>query len=365
MNKLKYLSFVFLIPFWGVSQEDTTAYEEEEDYSMYEDVVDVGKMVTWASPKIFDLSPNKFISVGYDVTGTSKLTSSRIGSFTPSEEITDTRESKLNYHGLRINANIPVVSLSNILWQMGAGYNTAYMNNEDLMDTSFISQSQFADELNKGLTAINLNTTVFKPLSEKHFLLFQGMIEVNGNYDFGSNSPSLANAKYSAALLWGKRPHDRLQWGVGLARTYRAGELNYIPLLLYNYTSESRKWGTEILFPARAAYRRKFNPRNILLAGYELEGSSYRLQQGSVPLNNFEYRRSEIRLRLDYQRQLVGFIWVGLQGGVILNYSVNADDLSPNNKDFYRGFFGDQTYAMRNTLSPAPYVQLSLSLVSL
>ena len=147
------------------------------------------------------------------------------------------------------------------------------------------------------------------------------MAEQNGNYELGAttNAPNIGNTKYSGTAIWGKRPHDRLQWGVGLSRTYRAGELNYIPVFMYNYTSENRKWGTEILFPARAAYRRKINARNVLLAGYELEGASYRLYNTKFNAQNLELRRSEVRFRLDYQRQIKGFLWLGVQAGVMLN----------------------------------------------
>lgn len=348
--------------------DDTTAIEEEEDWSIYENVESVGVIKTYCSPKIFDLSPNRFVSVGYDFTGSGNLATSPVGSFKPDEEVNPVAESKFGYTGLRLNANIPVISLSSIVWQMGAGFNTAYFSVDKLSTDSInVDHNELADELNSGLTSMNINTTIFKPLNENSFVIGQFMAELNGNYQLsGANGPNFDNIRTSAALIWGKRPHDRLQWGVGIARTYRAGELNYIPLIMYNYTAENRKWGTEILFPARAAYRRKFNPRNILLAGYELEGTTYRLQRGFMQEPNLELRRSEIRLRLDYQRQLFGFIWVGFQGGVIINYNSSIDDLtSYNNKDFFRGFFGEQSFSMINSASPVPYFNISFSLVSL
>ncbi len=347
------------------SQIDSTYQEEEEDYSMYDDVEDVGVIITYCSPKIFDLSPNRFISVGYDLTGSGTLKTSNEGSYKPDEDVPMLDQSKLNYHGVRINANIPVISLSKFVWQVGGGFNQANIATNKI--DSVNDHKLLLDELDGGLTSINLNTTLFKPLGEKNFLILQLLAEQNGNYTLGSssNGPNIGNTKYSGTLIWGKRPHDRLQWGVGLSRTYRAGELNYIPVIMYNFTSENRKWGTEILFPARAAYRRKINSRNILLAGFELEGGSYRLYNTGLNAQNLELRRSEIRLRLDYQKQLKGFVWMGIQAGVILNYSYNIDDLTAtNNSDFYRGFFGDQTYTFSNTLSPMPYVNLTFNLVS-
>jgi hypothetical protein len=364
-NRFLLASLVMNIASMGFSQVDSSYVEDEEDYSMYDNVEDVGEIKKYCSPKIFDLSPNRFLSLGYDYAGNGTLKTSNEGAYTPDENVAKNDESEINYHGIRINANIPVVSKSSIVWQVGGGFNQANIATNQLVNNS--DHNTLLDELNDGLTSINLNTTVFKPLGEQNFLLFQLMGEQNGNYSLGSSGkgPDLKNTKYSGTALWGKRPSDSKQWGLGVSRTYRAGELNYIPVVMYNYTSKNRKWGTEILFPARAAYRRKIDSRNILLAGFELEGTSYRLYNTSFKGQNLELRRSEIRLRVDYQKQLKGFIWLGLQAGAIVNYSYNVDDLTAtNSNDFYRGFFGDQTYAFSNSLSPMPYINLSLNLVS-
>jgi len=362
--KINYI-FCFLtattLSFSALSQVDSTYQEEEEDYSMYDDVEDVGVIKTYCSPKIFDLSPNRFISLGYDVTGIGTLKTSREGTFKPDDEIINTMSSKINYHGLRINANIPVISLSSFVWQIGGGFNQSRFTGEEFDTVS--DHSNFVGALEQSLTRFSLNTTLFKPLNENSFLLLQLIGEQNGNYNFNSSetAPDLANTRLSGTLLWGKRPNDRFQWAVGVSRTYRAGELNYIPVIMYNYTAKNRKWGTEILFPARASYRRKFNPRNILLAGYELEGASYRLYGSEFATKNVELRRSELRFRLDYQKQIKGFLWIGIQAGIIANYSFNVDSLSENgNKEFFRGFFGEQTYVFRNGVSPVPYFNTTL-----
>lgn len=364
--KSLFLGALFLgISYSAISQNDTII-EDEEDYSMYDDVEDVGVIKTYCSPKIFDLSPNRFISIGQDFAAAGKLTTSQEGSYAPDSVPGNTTTSgSVYYNGLRINANIPVVSKSSIIWQMGGGINQARFNAQNI-DTG--DHSRFIDELEKGLTSVNLNTTIFKPLGEKNFLILQVMGELNGNYTFkNSNSvPKFENTRVSSTLLWGKRPHDRLQWGIGVSRTFRGGEANIVPIVMYNYTAKNRKWGTEILFPAKAAYRRKFNPTNILLIGYELEGTTYRLYDTRFQAQNLELRRSELRFRFDYQRQIKGFYWMGIQAGVIANYSFNVDDLTAtDNKEIFRSFFGDQNYTFLNGLSPMPYINITFNLVSL
>lgn len=369
---IKFASISLLALFFSnnsIAQIDSN-YVDEEDYSMYDDVEDVGEIVTYCSPKVFDLSPNRFISLGYDYSGKGLLKTSAVGAYGPDSTVNYNNESKINYSGVRINANIPVLSSSRFVWQVGGGFNQASFDGGDELESG--THREFVRETAKTLTSLNLNTTMFKPVGENKFLIVQLLGELNGNYGFASDSkakPDFSNLRTSATAIFGKRPSDYLQWGIGVTRTYRSGELNYLPIVMYNYTSKNRKWGTEILFPARAAYRRKFDSRNILLIGYELEGSSYRLYDPN-PLSsnnnvqNLDLRRSDIRFRFDYQKQLKGFLWLGLQAGVAVNYNFNVDTLGDTNKEIFRGFFGDQTYAMSNNLGPMPYVNVTLNIVS-
>ncbi len=354
------------------SQIDTNA---EEDYSQYENVSSEGKIKIYCNPKIFDLSPNRFVSVGYDYIFNSKMTTSPYAIYQDGDKNFTSRTSKFSTHGLRVNANVPVISKPKFLWQMGGGYiRSLYKENNEITQLVI---NEFTSQLtNYGLTSTNLNSTFFVPTGEKNFIIIQAMGELNGNYNLSDekHKPDFTTIRSSVSALYGKRPHDRKQWAVGLSRTYRAGEMNYIPVVMYNYTSVNRKWGTEILFPARASYRRKFNSRSLLLAGYELEGTSYRLYNMEnnvqtadpnifVKKSSYELRRSELRFRLDYQRQLKGFVWLAIQGGIRYDLSYNVDALDGGN-DFFRGFFGSQSYLMLNQVGLAPYVNVSINLVS-
>lgn len=350
------------------AQIDTAAAPEEEDYSQYENVTDAGEIKLYSNPKIFDLSPNRFISLGYDFISKARLTTSPPGSYNENDDnIPNQQNFNPITHGLRINSNIPVISKTTLLWQIGGGYiHSNYADNDGLRADDTSEQALFYNALKKdGLHSTNLNTTIYRPLSEKSFVIVQLMGELSGNYSLKDKArePDFSTIRSSVSALYGKRPHDRFQWAIGVSKTYRAGELNYVPIVMYNYTSLNRKWGTEILFPARAAYRRKFNPRSILLAGYELEGTSYRLYNTGMRAKNIELRRSELRIRLDYQRQLKGFVWIAFQAGLRYDISYNVDTL-PDNKEFFRGFFGIQKYHMLNQIGAVPYCNISINLVS-
>ncbi len=351
--------FMCFISVAAFAQVDSTATEEEEDYSIYDDLdfVDEGAK-RFASAKINGISPQKLITFGYDYQGSFDMTAGAFGTYT--EQTARVRSTQ----GFRAEANIPVISKNSLIVQVGGrlwDINYDFENPETF--TNPMLQTLAANDL----AAVGLNTTIFKPLNETDFLLVQVDAGMNGDFAFDAFQ-SLKYNRYSVAALWGKRPSDYKQWAVGISRTYRAGELNYIPVLMYNWTSVNNKWGTEMLLPARGHVRYTVNPRSMLFAGFELEGNSFRIgNQGAAlqdpQFNDLEIRRSELRFRLMYERQLSGFIWLSAQAGYRYNYSYNVDQVE-DGKEFYRGFFGDQPFAIENTLTNPLYFNVSINLVS-
>ena len=347
------------------AQQDTipATDDDDEDYSLYDelDFADE-KARRFVSQKVFDQSPQRFISLMWDAQGPYDMRFSPLGSFPEDADAPVAERGRATYTGgMRLQANIPVVSRNNIIWQLGANYwDTRYAISERREEEN--SAGLMHALADRGLRTAGLNTTIFKPLNDTQFLIFQGSADLSGDY-FLDDPQSLQFLRYSAAAVWGKRPNDRKQWGLGMSRTYRVGAVNYIPVVMYNYTAANRKWGTEILFPARAHYRRTFNPRSLLLAGYELEGQSYRISGLSTAANSLEIRRGELRLRLEHQRQLKGFVWLSVQAGYRYDWTFDADEL-PEGREFFRGFFGDQPFAMLNDLGGALYGQVGIHLVS-
>ncbi|WKZ66696.1 MAG: hypothetical protein QY325_01945 [Flavobacteriales bacterium] len=357
------LVLALLLPAALRAQPDTIPATDEEDYSQYDDLGFADeKARRYAHPKVLDLSPQRFISVLWDAQGAYTMQSSPLGSWPEGADAPLAEEAHATYTGgLRVQASIPVVSRNSIVWQMQANYWDVRYNVSPSFSTE-ASAGLLRTLGDRGLRTTGLGTTLFKPLSETGFVIVQASADLSGDY-FLDDPQSLEYLRGSIAALWGRRPHDRLQWAVGLSRTYRVGAMNYIPVVMYNYTAANRKWGTEILFPARAHYRRTFSPRSLLLTGYELEGQSYRIQGLSTDANSFEVRRGELRLRAEYQRQLKGFVWLSLQAGYRHDWSFNADAL-PGGNEFFRGLFGDQPFAMLNSLGGAPYAQVGVHLVS-
>jgi hypothetical protein len=353
MRLLHSLLILLVIPAWTFAQTDTTS-GQEEDFSMYEnlDFADAGAK-RFCTPKVFDLSPAKLISLGYDFQGSFGIDYGSLGS--DSSGIGQFNSA----HGLRLGANIPVISKTNVVWQLGFNYARTSFNGDESSVNALDATLR-----SNGLTTTGINTTLFKPLGEEKFIIAQGSADLNGDYYLDNFTP-LKYTRYSAALIYGKKSSDRKMIGFGLARTYRVGELNYIPVMLLNWTSPSRKWGVEMLAPARAHIRKTLSARSILLFGYELEGNSYRVLRGNQdnPLG-YELRRGELRFRAIWETSMYQFIWMSLQAGYRYGYSFDVDSFGASDKEFFRGFFGDQLYVQQNEYKGTWYAQLSVNLVS-
>lgn len=338
------------------SQTDTAS--AEEDFSMYEnfDFAEEGAK-RYCTPKVFDLSPAKLISLGYDLQGAFNIHYGIPG--TTDSTSTSQEGEYVNSGGLRFSANIPVISRTNVVWQLGVNYAHTAFHSASTINAFHPIESTLQTN---GLTTSGIQTTLFKPINAEKFLIVQGSADLNGDYTANKIGP-LKYTRYSAAFIFGKKVNDRKMIGFGLSRTYRVGELNYIPVMLLNWTAPNRKWGVEALVPARIHVRKTLSPRNILLFGYELEGNSYRLMSHSENPSNLELRRSELRIRAIWETSIRSFLWLSFQMGYRHGYSFNIDQFN-NDKEFFRGFFGDQPYFMENTLHGTWYAQLSLNLVS-
>lgn len=345
--------------------------EEEEDWDLYGDLalVEDIKVKRFAKPTLVGLSPTRFLSISYDGQmpytmnlSAAKFPASGNSGWGVADEAPVSETGRVNFTGgMRFNSNIPVISKSNLVWQTGLNYARTGYNISDIESKS--GASGLATILNeRGLSNLNWTNTLFIPTSEQNFFIFQGSFDMSGDFDRGLQP--LGTVRWSLAAIYGKRVSENKRWGFGLARTYRVGNMNYVPVVMYDVTSSNRKWGTEILFPARAHGRYNFSKNALLLFGYELEGQSYRIDQLSAGNNSYEIRRGELRPRLELQKQLSGPFWLSFQAGYRIDYSFNVDDLE-GGREFFRGFFGTQDFGMVNSLGNAVYFNLGISFVTL
>jgi hypothetical protein len=348
MNNNIYLLCAFLLMATTSWAQVTDSIPEEEDFSQYAEMQLIDNTATaYCTQKVPGQSPSRLISIGYEYqhsfdikpeTGTAQgLSYSRAS--TP-----------------RIEVNVPIFSkYTGILNAGGYYFETGYTENaHNSLDIEPLNAALAAGTK---LRSLALNLTYFKPLSNKVFLLAQAQGEYNGSWTLNDLSP-LSVARYSATAIYGRKPHDRRMWGLGVTRTYRGGELLYVPVFLYNYTHSSMRWGAEVLLPARADVRYNFSVQNMVRLGYELEGSSYHLP-GLYGNSDATLRRSEIKLRALWDVPIKGFYRVQAGAGVRVMYRYALDD-----RYIDRLTQGDAPYLQTFNVGAAPFAQISINLVS-
>lgn len=314
--------------------------------------------------KVQGQSPNKLITLGYELQGSFDLRGSVVG-FNGSDYTTPVQVK----HGMRLGLNVPVISNYKGALNLGLGLQDFQWQIDDLGRAANGGAPNLGDPLpahaslrSGGMRTVNLNLTWFKPLNERHFLLFYAEGAVSGNWNFATFPPaSFIRPTYFGLFGW--KRNERSALAVGAAYTWRIGEANIIPLVYWFHTFNA-KWGIEALAPARILVRRTLNPRTLLLAGYELEGQSFSLRSLAVdPLasrppfqsRDVELRQSELKLRLQLEREIHNFWWFSVQAGwrVNFNHNVSASVVSPR---------GEYLFEQRQT--GTWYVAANIHLVS-
>ena len=332
------------------TSRQATPAAAEENFDAFGDAA-TDASTSYNTQKVLNLTPTKLISVGYEAQLPFDLSTKGPSTAVGGGTSTETRISAAR--GIRLALNTPLVSRTDFIFNVGLTYwNTG-------LSLANPERSPYFEKLKDGLRTTGVNTTIFNPFDSKHFFLGQFNLDANGNYR-NLNDLRSEHFTFSGTAIFGWKKNDNLQWGLGLTRTYRAGQLLNIPVILYNRTF-SPQWGVEAIFPARVELRRNFGTKALVKLGYELEGNAYYL--GRVSTDDYFLRRGELKPRITVERQLSGFVWVSAQAGLRYNYrnDVFRNQNVTGEKD---SFFGSEPSLFKNTLGNPLYFNLSLNLVS-
>lgn len=314
------------------AQNDSLNKEEIIDYNSFGDASDVRR---YATQKIINQSPTRIISIGYEY---------QAGFFMPDVPQDNPGNTRLNYNvqrmsGFKTQINLPVISNDKIIWQVGANYWGSQMLLKE------VPLSRLEEKLqNIGLHTVGIQTTIFKPLDEKHFLVLQASADASAAFNKFSdvNHKSIT---YSGTAIYGWKYSDNKMFGIGVARTYRAGAVLHVPVILWNQTF-NEKYGMELLLPARAFVRRNFSTSSMLQLGYELEGNQYYISDAG-PKNELFIQRGELKPRIMWDQKIRGFIWMNIQAGLRLNWrfdAMNSYDGKGSDDLFYGAQLGNPLY---------------------
>lgn len=341
MKQTILLAFLFTSSFAVAQVTDTSSVEDNIDYSAFGDAAGVKR---YATQKVLNQTPNRIVSIGYEYHGTFDMPNIPMY---PTFLMPQTYKAN-RLAGLRAQVNIPVVSTNKVIWQMGANYWQSAYQFKALTTNSFINELE-----SNGMHTAGLNTTIFKPLNEKNFLIFQASADVNGVFENLKELNSRA-ITYSGAAIYGWKKSEKNMFGIGVSRTYRAGQAIVVPILLWNKTFNDA-WGMELLLPARGHLRYNFSTSNMLQLGYELEGNQYWMRTPS-PNGEVFIQRGELKPRIMWDKRLFGFVWLNVQTGLRYNWRYDVMNKYDASKD-------DQLF-FRSKLTNPFFVNVSLNFVS-
>jgi hypothetical protein len=338
MRKILFYLLMFSSVF-ALAQEDTT---EVIDYSKFGDAEGVKR---FCNQKVINQLPQRIVSLGYEYQGGFNMPGVRI-----SEASQATQDFSVNQvSALKAQVNIPVVSNTKIIWQLGANYWASRFNIDNPGNNAF---AQNLDS--KALTTTGINTTIFKPLNEKNFLIVQASADMNGVFQSFSDISSDA-ITVSGAVIYGWKTSDKNMIGAGISRTYRAGRILHVPILFWN-KSFNDHWGMELLLPARGHVKYNISASNILQLGFELEGNQFLMNLPNSPNGKVFIQRGELKPRVAWDKKLSGFLWMSAQAGFRHNYRFDV-------MNQYDAREASQRYFTSN-LGNTFYFNLSLNFVS-
>jgi Domain of unknown function (DUF6268) len=319
------------------AQTDTTT-AVVDDFSAYGDA-DTKVTKNYCNQKVNYLTPTKLISIGFERQEAFGWTSDPAAN----DNISSNEVSAAQ--GLRLFYSTPVVSRTDLIVNLALSHwETGYRAKSPTANDPILGSLD-----RRGLRSTGLQATVFKPFNEKNFIIVQAQADLNGNYrSLGEISGKALT--YSATAIYGWKKNDNLIWGLGAARTYRLGQLIYVPVLLWNKTFNER-WGIELLLPAKGVVRRNFGTTSLVTLGLELEGNAYHLNDVGGFL-----RRGELKPRITYERQIKNFIWFTAQAGLRYNARFNVfADQNPTNNEVVR---------FENTIGNPLFFNIGIHLVS-
>ena len=150
---------------------------------------------------------------------------------------------------------------------------------------------------------------------------YDGMVQFDGRYSI-----------FSGAIAFGIKKHEDNEWGFGLAmaNNFRSSGLRALPFVFWN-KNFNYKWGLEATFPSKFYMRYNFNPKTIMLGGFNYNGESYSFDQDLIN-RQVSFNHSELQFLLKFERQIVPWIWLDFVGGYQVNFDSNFE-LQANKRD--------------------------------
>lgn len=306
----------------------------------------------FANPSVIGMGKSKGIIVNYEWQPNFGITSV---SQNPSVGNKEGEVRRNNKFDLRLYAPL----FNNPHFKMIAGFNYAF---EEFNFKYPLPEYPFYKNIeDKNLKSISGQVVMLRPINEQNFYLVRFKGELNGDY----TSKEVAVPDYlktTVEFLYGWKKSPSYSYGFGAQLGYALGRRRIYPAFLFNRTFNP-KWGIEAILPANADIRYNQSERSLWFAGFSVDGASYNINVRNIATPAFEtleLRRSEIRARVRWEREIYDFLWFGVEAGYRENLNFNAFEKEAND-----GFiFGKREEPIiENTLKGAALFNVEIFLV--
>lgn len=236
-----------------------------------------------------------------------------------------------NWQQLEINLKVPVVNKDNFKLLLGYKYRSESFD-VNRLGGDFTETFQNLDS--RDLKNSSLSAYVTKPLNETKYLAFRLRYTASGNYsgimDFGSNY-----AIYKMMALFGVKPDEDFEWGIGIGINSSFRQTTVLPLFMYN-RNFSERWGIETALPGFVFGRYNLSKKSLLLFGVEYNSESYRMGVNltSSPALDYALNHSEVLGLLRIEQQIAPWVWGNVKAGYQWNFSADFESKSVNTTPF-------------------------------
>lgn len=245
-----------------------------------------------------------------------------------------------NWRQLAIGLRIPLINHDHFKVLIGLNYNQESFDISSVgVDFSEVFQTIDLTRLKEN----SLGLIISKPLNETRYLAFRLRYSASGNFA-GLMDFSQPYAIYQGIGLYGIKPDEDHEWGIGLSFSHSFRRTSLFPFILYN-RNFNQHWGIEAVFPSYVFGRRNLKTGTILLFGGEYNSESYRLTAGKATIKELNYalNHSEVRALFRLEQRLSSWIWADVKAGYQMNFSTDFEAKRPALQSFQvepeNGFF--------------------------
>ena len=277
----------------------------------------------FANPSVLGMGKSKGIIVNYEWQPDFGITST-----SPQASIGDKQGEVRRNNKFDVKAYAPL--FNNPHFKMVAGFNYSFeeFNFEYPLPPEYPFYNNIED---KNLKSISGQLVMLRPINEKNFYVLRAKGELNGDY----TSKEVAVPDYlktTVEFLYGWKKSPSYSYGFGAQLGYALGRRRIYPAFLFNRTFNP-KWGIEAILPANADVRYNASERSLWFAGFSVDGASYNINVKNIGIPNIEtleLRRSEIRARVRWEREIYDFLWFGVEAGYRENINFRAFEHDAN-----------------------------------